>query len=421
MPPRPPLPLKHANPKVKALISSGNIPPVKYQVLNCQGSDILVGRLKIDTPTVTGHAFILRRYDTNAISLTTMFRAAFPNASDQEEKDEVQWVKESYDLSGNNGSSKDTSITRLAGTWVSPQLALELGKAYQLGDLIEVVVGAQPDPNTSYRRSGKNTGNQTTPKAPVSNATSTEAVVAATSPASTKAAALPANTSPDMKPPKRRREASPAPATTTTVKSKLSTVTVDEKPPPRRSTRTKSPPPKTQASASMMSVISKTTTATSASPGKTPSKRASRRTTKQEEPAPVTPGGSDETAYEDEREREDDTQAVEDVAGAELHDQDIAEQKNLIEDLKKQRDAAMKNEDGEVDGSAALTNKRAREEEEDKLSFNFKEPEIGERAIATNRRVLGRILEEPRRRSLAWGIAAFAFGYTAVTFLPNFL
>ncbi|ESK88792.1 apses transcription [Moniliophthora roreri MCA 2997] len=414
--PRPPLPLKHANPKVKTI---RNIPPVKYQVLNCQGNDILVGRLKIDTPTVTGHAFILRRYDTNAISLTTMFRAAFPNASEQEEKDEVQWVKEAYDLSGNNGSSKDTSITRLAGTWVSPELALELGRSYQLGDLIDCVVQAQPDPNVSYRRSGKNSGNQaSTPKAPINATTSSEAVATAESPSSTRASAT-ANTSPDMKPPKRRREASPAPVTATVTKTKSVTTVVEEKPPPRRSTRTKSPPPKTTPSASLMSVVSKTTTS---SPGKTPSKRTTRRTAKQEEPTPVTPGGSDETAYEDEREREDGSQAVEDAAGAELHDQDIAEQKDLIEGLKKQRDAAMKNEDGEVDGTAALKTKRAREDEEDKqLTFNFKEPEVGERAIATNRRVLGRILEEPRRRSLAWGIAAFAFGYTAVTFLPGLL
>jgi len=57
--------------------------------------------MKIETQTVT----LLHRYDTGAISLTTMFRAAFPNAPEHDEKAEVQWVKGTYDLSGNNGSS----------------------------------------------------------------------------------------------------------------------------------------------------------------------------------------------------------------------------------------------------------------------------------------------------------------------------
>ncbi|KAL0569916.1 hypothetical protein V5O48_012047 [Marasmius crinis-equi] len=403
---RPPLPVRHANKHIQTMLQSGALPPVKYQVLNCQGNDILVGRLKVETPTPTGHAFILRRYDTNAISLTTMFRAAFPNASDQDEKDEVQYVKDSFDLTGNNGSSKDTGITRLAGTWVSPDVALQLGKAYMLGDIIVNVVQAQPDPNTSYRRSGKG---QMTPKASITNVVAPSKEVVETGPTTTKSAAA----SPEQKPTKRRREASPVPEPSP-VKIKAS-ASMDEKPAPRRSTRTKSPPPKAAPSTSMMAVVNKTT----ASPTKTPSKRATRRPVKQEEPVPVTPGGSDETAYED---REDETQAVEDVAGSELREQDIAEQKDLIADLKRKRDAALKDEDAEMDGTDALKSKRAREEEgEQKHRFNFKEPEVGERAIATNRRVLGRLLEEPRRRSLAWGVAAFVFGAGAVTFLPNFL
>jgi hypothetical protein len=49
------------------------------------------------------------------------FRAAFPNASDSEEKLEVAWTTDTYDLSGNNGSTRDFHITRLqrrlAGVW----------------------------------------------------------------------------------------------------------------------------------------------------------------------------------------------------------------------------------------------------------------------------------------------------------------
>lgn len=161
-----------------------------------------------------------------------------------------------------------------------------------------------------------------------------------------------------------------------------------------------------------MSVVSKA----APTPAKTPSKRTRKP---KHEPAPVTPGGSDETAYEEEEERANETQEVEDVAAAGLHEEDVAEQKDLIENLKRQRAAAMKSEDMEVDGTK---NKRSRAGEEDskKLNFDFKEPEVVERAIATNRRILG-YLEEPRRRSFAWGLAAFVFGAGAVTLLPNFL
>ena len=57
--------------------------------------------------------------------------------------------------------------------------------------------------------------------------------------------------------------------------------------------------------------------------------------------------------------------------------------------------------------------KRTREEESEALQFQFKEPEVGERAIATNKRV-GFFQMEPRTKSVAWGLAAFAVGMGAV-------
>jgi hypothetical protein len=127
----------------------------------------------------------------------------------------------------------------------------------------------------------------------------------------------------------------------------------------------------------------------------------------------VTPEGSDETAVDEEDE------GVEDgVAGSELRHQDIAEQKKLIEDLKAKRDAEVKavheaDESMEEEGEEAPgTLKRAREDEE-VLKFEFKEPEVGERVIATNKRV-SRFQMEPRTKSFAWGVAAFALGMGAV-------
>ena len=43
-------------------------------------------------PGQNSHAFILRRYDTNAVSLTTMYKVAFPGATDEDERREMDWV-----------------------------------------------------------------------------------------------------------------------------------------------------------------------------------------------------------------------------------------------------------------------------------------------------------------------------------------
>jgi hypothetical protein len=377
--PRPALPYKNANPHIKQ-IDNGTLPPVKYQILNCQGKDILVGRMKILTPTQSGHAFILRRFDTGAISLTTMFRAAFPSASEQEEKRETAWVKDNYDLTGNNGSSKEHSIIRLAGTWVSPDVAVELGAAYSLGDIIPAVAKATPDPNANYRRSGKAITPKATPSAPTSTS----------SPAATTAAPSPAAALPN--PPKRRKEQSPAPIP---VSPRSPSPTPARSPAVRRSARTKSPTPK-PAPASF-------------SPIKSPKVPKTPKSVRRS--GALTPGQSDETAVEEDAEVE-----AADLAGQDLRHQDIAEQKEMIENLKAQRDALMQ-DGGEEDNT--IKQKRARETEEPQLQFDFKEPEVEERAIATNRRV-SRFRLEPRQKSVAWGLAAFAVGLSAVTFLPNF-
>ncbi|KAJ7127032.1 hypothetical protein C8R44DRAFT_874121 [Mycena epipterygia] len=362
---RPSLPLRHENPHIKDLVKLGSLPPVKYQILNCQGTDILVGRLKVDTPTPSGHAFILRRFDTGAVSLTTMFRAAFPNAPEDAEKREVQWVKDTYDLTGNNGSSKDTSITRLAGTWVNPAIALELGTAYSLGDLIQSVVQAKPDPTANYRRSGNKSGSKDAAATPPSSAQGASRTLPTPSPT---------HVSPN--PAKRRKESSPAPPPAPVTPL-----------PPRRSTRTKSPNPKSAPMPSLTSVA-----------------KSAKKVARREEV--VTPGGSDETAVDEEGD------VVEESVGTELREQDLAEQRDMIEGLKAQRDKALAVKHGGKADDVPAKLKRARDEGE-KFEFEFKEPEIGERVIATNRRI------SPSQKSFVWGVMAFAFGMTAVSFLPN--
>ncbi|KAH9945160.1 uncharacterized protein BXZ73DRAFT_38883 [Epithele typhae] len=375
--PRPALPVEHANPHIRAMDASKPPPAVKFQEIVREGQATIVGRVKIPTPN-GGHAFILRRLDTGAISVTTMFRAAFPTATEEAEKVETNWIKTAFDISGANKSGK----ARFAGTWVTPDVARALADGYYLQAIIDSLANAVPDPQTTFRRS-KN--QQPTP---------TASPVAEPGPA----------------PAKRRREASPAspaipppaPAPPPEAQTSPSKPRMATSPNPRRSARLKSPPVESQTQPLVVPVQK--------SPLKTP---RGRKTARDEMP---TPSGSDETAVDE------DAEAAK-VAEPKMHE-DVQEQKELIARLKAERVAQAKKQ---AAGDEEMTeedagSKRSREEESAQYKFNFKEPgesEVGERAIATNSRVglLGRM--PPERKSLLWGSLAFAAGMGAITFLPN--
>ncbi|KAI0065094.1 hypothetical protein BV25DRAFT_1989350 [Artomyces pyxidatus] len=382
--PRPPLPLEHVNPHIKKLDAT-NLPAVKFQEIIREGQSTIVARMKVPTPS--GHAFILRRLDTGAISLTTMFRAAFPTASEEQEKEESAWIKANHDLSSSNRAGK----ARFAGTWVSAEVAQELAGDYSLEAILSPLTDATPDPNTEYRKSSR--AQQQSPGNP-----SPTAKQQLPTPS-------PSMSLPVPNPPKRsRREASPAltaavPIASTSPKKAApsSTLSVVS---PRRSTRTASPAP-----APVPQLV--TTSKKSVTSPKTPrSPLKSRRVVDV-----TTPAGSDETAVEDD---------VAEVAGPDMN-QDIAEQKELIAYFKKQREASrqgLQGEDAEMLTDEDADKKREREEED--VRFDFKEPvtENQERQIATNRRV--RLWEmTSQRRSFAWGVAAFAAAFGAVTLIPN--
>lgn len=145
-----------------------------------------------------GHAFILRRYDTGAVSLTTMFKAAFPTAPEEYEKAEAAWVRGNYDISGANGSTGVDGLPklRLNGTWIKADLAKHIAPAYGLESVIIPLIDAQPDPKAEYRKSLKPGG--TTSDSGLSP------VSVVTAPAKETDRATP--------PAKRRRAASPADA-----------------------------------------------------------------------------------------------------------------------------------------------------------------------------------------------------------------
>ncbi|KAI0264515.1 hypothetical protein BC834DRAFT_826522 [Gloeopeniophorella convolvens] len=369
--PRPSLPVDHLNPHIKTL-DSANLPAVKFQEIIREGQSTIVARMKVPTPS--GHAFILRRLDTGAISLTTMFRAAFPTASDESERAEANWVKANYDSPSGNRAGK----ARFAGTWVSAEVAITIADEYSLGKIIAPLTDAQPDPNTEYRKSSR--AQQQTPDkgSPAPKQLPTPS---------------PSMTTPN--PPKRRREASPAPtkspsAVASPTKSPISPIAT------RRSQRPTSPAP---------SPTPKLVSQKSAGSPKSPKTARSPLKVRRLEVAP--PAGSDETAVEDD---------VAEVPGPDVNE-DIREQKEMIEAFKAQREAKLVEqvEGDEDDATVEPEKKRERDEENKPLEFDFKEPETEERRIATNRRVAARLPEmTPERRSLAWGIAAFAAAYSAM-------
>jgi hypothetical protein len=110
-----------------------------------------------------------------------MWKAAFPNASTTAEKDETNWVKKTFDLSG------PTETIRLAGTWLPVPIARQLGAEYKLTSLspplslshpgltslspiapetVEGLSKAEPDYDTVLR--SHENGTQDTPNVPPS-------------------------------------------------------------------------------------------------------------------------------------------------------------------------------------------------------------------------------------------------------------
>ncbi|KAG8953116.1 hypothetical protein FRC04_003063 [Tulasnella sp. 424] len=216
--PRPSLPIADYNIKLQ---DEAVHQPVKFQIIVRDGHEIIVGRVKVPTPN--NHAFILRRFDTGAISLSTMFRAAYPSASEEAEKAELTWVKTNYDIAGQNGGGK----LRLAGIWVPPGLALHFADHYGLTNILPSLAHATPEEKAAYRKNARTTGGST--------------VVAAVPAAGTTTSSQPESTSglgiPTSLPPTSPK----SPKTTPSKPAKASSPA--RQPPPKRSRKSASPAP----------------------------------------------------------------------------------------------------------------------------------------------------------------------------------
>ncbi|GAA6000313.1 hypothetical protein JCM10207_007954 [Rhodosporidiobolus poonsookiae] len=154
---RPALPTDKAN-KQMAEGKTPKLHKVKTQTLHLgdAAGTITIARVKCPVPKgVPGH--IIKRFDTNAVSASSLFRAAFPMASADEELLEMRWIS-----TGSRGQYGDTAVAgqehddtkKLSGTWIPADRAAFLASEYGIGrfaaDLIEFVEdGRSPsDPET---------------------------------------------------------------------------------------------------------------------------------------------------------------------------------------------------------------------------------------------------------------------------------
>lgn len=124
-----PLPVEAANGLLAGF--KGRLHSVKTQELKLEdGTSILIARVKVPTPKgVSGH--LIRRFDTEAISASSLFRVAFPQASEDAERDEMAYLAQRYNTR-RAGDEDEAGNGKLTGVWVPVEDAPTLIKEYEL-------------------------------------------------------------------------------------------------------------------------------------------------------------------------------------------------------------------------------------------------------------------------------------------------
>lgn len=85
---------------------------VKLQVIRREDKEIIIGRIKLPTVNGAEHGFLLKRFDTNAIAGSSMFRLAFPFADSEEESAEMAYLESRFDTDLANGGTLAPSTPR---------------------------------------------------------------------------------------------------------------------------------------------------------------------------------------------------------------------------------------------------------------------------------------------------------------------
>jgi hypothetical protein len=275
-----------------------------------------------------------------------MFRAAFPTAPEADEKQDAAWVKNAYDTSGANGGYSGTGKRQLL------RLAgtwLPPSVALALAEEYHLTSLVKPlveaDPDMDQQfKKSTRSGANAVKEEEMDEGTPQNAPV-------------PTSKSRSSPPAPKRRKASPSAAATP-----LSPPQTGRK---LRSSRSPAPAPVTASPKSAK-----------------PASRRGRKVAAEPEVEPVP-----------------------EVAGVDP-ESDIEESKKLVAAIKA---AYNKPSSGATDvASEKATTRNKRTQEDEKITFEPKEPEIGERAIAGPRRL--RALP-PQRQAVAWGALALAVGF----------
>lgn len=138
---------------------------VKLQVIRREDKEIIIGRIKLPTVNGAEHGFLLKRFDTNAIAGSSMFRLAFPYADAEEESAEMAYLESRFDTDVANGGTlapatprrgrkadsdnasggtlpPGSTGVRLQGMWIPCEQAAPIAEDYGLLELAQPLLEA---------------------------------------------------------------------------------------------------------------------------------------------------------------------------------------------------------------------------------------------------------------------------------------
>lgn len=143
-----------ANPRLDEATSR----QVKLQVIRREDKEIIIGRIKLPTVNGAEHGFLLKRFDTNAIAGSSMFRLAFPYADAEAERAEMAYLEARFDTEVANGglahathgtrSRKKAALppgstgVRLQGVWIPCDVAAPIAADYGLLEIVQPLLDA---------------------------------------------------------------------------------------------------------------------------------------------------------------------------------------------------------------------------------------------------------------------------------------
>ncbi|CAB43057.1 integral nuclear inner membrane protein Bqt4 [Schizosaccharomyces pombe] len=115
------------------------IPKCRAQVIEFPDGPATFVRLKCTNPESKVPHFLMRMAKDSSISATSMFRSAFPKATQEEEDLEMRWIRDNLN---------PIEDKRVAGLWVPPADALALAKDYSMTPFINALLEASSTPST---------------------------------------------------------------------------------------------------------------------------------------------------------------------------------------------------------------------------------------------------------------------------------